>query len=126
MRVSIITVVFNGAETLEACIKSVMIQTYRDVEHIIIDAGSTDGSLEIIKKYDKYIAYWISEPDHGMYDGMNKGIRIASGDVIGILNSDDVYADKYVIENIAETIKEGCCKAKKGIQSPIKTRCQLR
>jgi len=83
-----------------------MIQTYRDVEHIIIDAGSTDGSLEIIKKYDKYIAYWISEPDHGMYDGMNKGIRIASGDVIGILNSDDVYADKYVIENIAETIKE--------------------
>jgi len=91
--ITIITVVFNGKRYLEETIKSVLNQTYDNVEYIIIDGGSTDGTLEIIQKYENAIDYWISEPDNGIYDAMNKGIILSSGEIIGILNSDDWYED---------------------------------
>ena len=102
MKVSIITAVYNGVHTIEECIKSVLNQTHLNIEYIIIDGGSTDGTLDVIKKYKDKIAYCISEPDNGIYDAMNKGIKLASGDVVGILNADDFYADNYVISNVAK------------------------
>tara|TARA_B110000908_G_C10241447_1_gene446335 strand:- start:740 stop:1489 length:750 start_codon:yes stop_codon:yes gene_type:complete len=89
--VSIITVVYNGAKTLEQTIQSVINQTYQNIEYIIIDGGSTDGTLEIIKKYEKHISYWHSKPDKGLYDAMNIGIGMATGELIGMINSDDWY-----------------------------------
>ena len=100
MKVSIITVCFNSEKTLEETIQSVLIQDYPEVEHIIIDGGSTDGTLAIIRKYAAQITQWISEKDHGMYDAMNKGIALATGDVIGILNSDDVYLNSHAISDL--------------------------
>lgn len=102
MKVSIITVVFNGAKTIEQTIKSVINQSYKDIEYIIIDGGSTDRTLDVIKKYEKYISHVVSEPDKGIYDAMNKGIRKATGDIIGIINSDDWYEENtisQVVEN---------------------------
>lgn len=89
--ISIITVVKNGEKYLEKSIKSVLGQKYKNYELIIIDGGSTDKSLKIIHKYKKRISYWCSEKDKGIYDAMNKGIKKAKGDIIGILNSDDTY-----------------------------------
>ncbi len=89
--ISIITVVFNGAKHLEETILSILNQSYPNIEYIIIDGGSTDGTLDIIKKYENYIDYWISEPDNGIYDAMNKGISISNGSIIGLLNSGDMY-----------------------------------
>jgi glycosyltransferase involved in cell wall biosynthesis len=89
--ISIITVVYNGASTLEQTILSVINQTYKNIEYIIIDGGSTDGTVDIIKKYEKHLACWVSEPDKGIYDAMNKGIEKATGELIGIINSDDWY-----------------------------------
>lgn len=89
--ISIITVVFNGEEFLEQTIQSVLNQDYKNIEYIIIDGGSTDGTVEIIKKYEHQIGYWISEPDKGIYDAMNKGIDKATGEIVGIINSDDWY-----------------------------------
>ena len=91
MKVSIITVVFNGIRTIEQTIKSVLNQSYKNIEYIIIDGGSTDGTLDIIRKYENYLSYIISEPDHGIYDAMNKGIQKSTGDIVGIINSDDWY-----------------------------------
>lgn len=99
--VSIITVVFNGDKHLENAIQSVINQTYENIEYIIIDAGSTDGTLDIIKKYEGHIDYWISEPDKGIYDGMNKGISLSTGEVIGLLNSDDWY-ENYTVHKVVE------------------------
>ena len=87
MRVSIITAVLNGVETIESCIKSVIRQTYENLEYIIIDGGSTDGTLEKIRAHDDEIALFISEADDGIYHALNKGLRLASGDVIGFLHA---------------------------------------
>ena len=106
MKVSIITAVFNGAATLEWCIKSVLCQGYKNVEHIITDGGSTGGTLDVIKEYKEEISYWVSEQDNGIYDAMNKGIKVATGDIVGILNSDDMYADEFVIENVVKCFSE--------------------
>lgn len=89
--VSVITVVFNGEKHLEQAILSVLSQTYGNVEYIIIDGGSSDGTLDIIRKHEDRIDRWVSEPDEGIYDAMNKGIALASGEIIGMLNSDDWY-----------------------------------
>ena len=89
--ISIVTVVFNGAKTLEQTIQSVISQPYQNKEYIIIDGGSNDGTLELIRKYEASLAYWISEPDHGIFDAMNKGIAKARGEIIGIINADDWY-----------------------------------
>jgi len=94
--ISIITVVYNGAKTLEQTIQSVINQTYNNIEYIIIDGGSTDGTLDIIKKYENHISQWVSEPDKGLYDAMNKGISKANGELIGMINSDDWYEDNAV------------------------------
>ena len=87
-KISIVTVSYNQVEFIEDNIRSVINQNYPNIEHIIIDAGSTDGTIEILKKYDKYIN-WISEPDNGQSDGLNKGFKKATGDIIGWINSDD-------------------------------------
>ena len=103
--VSIITVVYNGAKTLEQTIKSVLDQTYENIEYIIIDGLSTDGSIDIIKKYEAQIEFWISEKDSGLYDAMNKGITRAKGEIVGIINSDDWY-EKNAVELIIEAYKK--------------------
>lgn len=87
--ISIITVVFNGNTHLAQTIRSVLDQTYDNIEYIIIDGGSTDGTLDTIRQYDDKITYWISEPDRGIYDAMNKGIAVSTGEFINLLNSDD-------------------------------------
>lgn len=92
MRISIVTAVYNGERYLEDCIKSIMQQDYDDYEHIIVDGGSTDATLNIIKKYDgKYNMRWISESDNGMYDAICKGFDMATGDIFAWLNYDDMY-----------------------------------
>ncbi|MBM6736204.1 glycosyltransferase [Mediterranea massiliensis] len=90
VKISVITVCYNAASTLEATILSVLNQTYPNIEYIIIDGGSTDGSVDIIKKYADRLAYWVSEQDKGIYDAMNKGIKIASGDFLYFLGADDI------------------------------------
>ena len=90
-KISIITVTKNSEKFLEKCILSLDRQSYRNYEHIIIDGCSTDNTINIIKKYKDKITYWVSEKDEGLYDAMNKGIKRCSGDIIGILNSDDIY-----------------------------------
>lgn len=100
-KISIITVVYNGEETIERTIQSVINQTYKNIEYIIIDGQSNDGTLEVIDKYRSYIDKVISEPDNGIYDAMNKGIEQASGDIIGIINSDDWY-EPDTVEKIVE------------------------
>lgn len=105
MKVSVITAVRNGAETLRGCIESVQKQTIPS-EHIIIDGASTDGTFDIIAQYRSSIAKVISEPDKGIYDGLNKGIRLASGDVIGLLHGDDFYAHDKVLESVVRVFEE--------------------
>lgn len=100
--ITVITVVLNNRNYIEECIKSVLNQTYQNIEYIVIDGGSTDGSLGIIRKYEDKIARVISEPDCGIYGAMNKGIKLASGNIIGILNSDDFYFDNDVISTVAK------------------------
>lgn len=87
--ISIITITYNSAKTLERTILSVKNQSYKNIEYIIIDGGSNDGTLDIINKYNSYISKWTSEPDKGIYDAMNKGVLLSSGEIIGTLNSDD-------------------------------------
>jgi len=106
MKVSIITTVFNNKKTVEDAIKSVLSQSYPNIEYIVIDGGSTDGTVDIINQYKDKIAKFISEGDRGVYDGMNKGIDMATGDIIGILNSDDVYASDKVIEKVVIEMTE--------------------
>lgn len=105
MKVSIITPTYNSERTLRNTINSVIRQDYPEIEHIIIDGGSTDGTLEIIQEYETHITRYISEPDKGIYDAMNKGISMATGDIIGILNSDDLFESSDVIRTIAETLE---------------------
>lgn len=100
MRVSIITVSYNSADTIEETIKSVLSQEGTDIEYIIIDGGSTDKTLQIIESFKEKINIVVSEPDGGIYDAMNKGISLASGNVIGVLNSDDIYADNQVLKDV--------------------------
>lgn len=106
MKISIITVCFNSRSTIEDTILSIAAQNHRDVEYIIIDGGSTDGTVELIKKHADKIVKWVSEPDKGIYDAMNKGIKLASGEIIGTLNADDVYANEHVIDQIAAVFND--------------------
>jgi glycosyltransferase involved in cell wall biosynthesis len=98
--ITVVTVVYNGAEYLEDTIKSVIEQAYDNVEYIIVDGGSTDGTLDIIKKYEDAIDYWVSEPDKGIYDAMNKGVDLGSGDWINFMNADDYFINNNAINKI--------------------------
>ncbi|MEX1003188.1 MAG: glycosyltransferase family 2 protein [Crocinitomicaceae bacterium] len=100
MKISLITVSFNAADTIKDTIDSVLSQKGVDLEYIIIDGGSTDETVAIVKSYGDQISTFVSAPDKGIYDGMNKGIALASGDVIGILNADDMYADEQVLQEV--------------------------
>ncbi|MDF1549850.1 MAG: glycosyltransferase family 2 protein [Bacteroidales bacterium] len=102
--VSIITTVKNGEKHLEQCIQSVINQDYKNIEYIMIDGGSTDNTIDIIKKYEKNISYWISEKDIGIYDGMNKGIKNATGYYICVLNADDYYTDNHQISIVMKRL----------------------
>lgn len=101
MKFSIITVNFNNKEGLHNTIKSVINQTFRDFEYIVIDGGSTDGSVDILKKYDKYINYWISEKDSGIYNAMNKGIAKANGEYLNFMNSGDCFYSTDILEKVS-------------------------
>lgn len=101
MKISIITVCYNSATTLEKTILSVAGQTYANIEYIIVDGNSNDGTLDIIQNQEDKITKWISEPDKGLYDAMNKGIAMATGDIVGILNSDDTFYSNTVLAEIA-------------------------
>lgn len=115
MKISIITVCRNSAKYLESCINSTINQSHKDIEYIVIDGASTDGTLSLLKsKYDKLITL-VSEPDDGIYDAMNKGINLANGEIIGFLNSDDFYENDKVISKVANLFKNDtsldCCYA---------------
>ena len=102
MTISIITATYNAAKTLESAIQSVINQTYAHIEYIIVDGGSNDETLSIIDKYRPFIHQFISEPDKGIYDALNKGIEMASGDIIGVLHADDLLDDDTTIETISQ------------------------
>ncbi|RPH34413.1 MAG: glycosyltransferase [Bacteroidales bacterium] len=102
MKVSIITACYNSASTIKGTIESVINQTYNNIEFIIIDGASKDGTVDIVSSYGEKISKFISEPDKGIYNAMNKGIRIATGDIVGILNSDDFFNSTEVIQKIVD------------------------
>ncbi|WP_281298251.1 glycosyltransferase family 2 protein [Flavobacterium limnophilum] len=106
MRVSIITVCYNRKETIEQSIQSVLGQDYPQIEYIVVDGASTDGTTEIIEKYSDKISQYISEPDQGMYDAINKGLAMATGDVVGLMHSDDEFYDRSVVSKIVEAFKK--------------------
>lgn len=109
MKISIITATYNSEITIGDTIKSVLRQTYKDIEYIIVDGGSTDGTISLVKSYENEFQgrlKWISEKDRGIYDAMNKGIRLATGDVVGILNSDDFYTDVDILQTVADTFRQ--------------------
>lgn len=109
MKISIVTVTFNSEKTLADTIESVLLQDYEDYEYIVIDGGSKDSTVDIIKRYEPEFdgkMRWISEPDKGMYDGINKGIRMATGDVVGIINSDDFYHRSDILRIISESFTQ--------------------
>lgn len=111
LKISIITVCYNSAKTIESTIQSVIGQSYQNIEYIIVDGLSTDATLTIVNKYADRITAIISEKDKGMYDALNKGIAIATGDIIGILNADDFYVDANVIQKIATVFETQHCDA---------------
>jgi glycosyltransferase involved in cell wall biosynthesis len=106
VKVSIITVVYNGEKTIRETIESVLSQEYSAVEYIIVDGNSTDSTKDIIQSYGSRITTFVSEPDAGIYDAMNKGIRLASGEVVGILNADDIFDSPKIIGEVVAKFKE--------------------
>lgn len=99
-KLSVITVVYNGINYIERTINSIIDQDYKDFEFIIIDGGSTDGTLDIIKSYEKHITLWVSETDNGIYDAMNKAISLSKGEWVNFMNCSDVYANKHILSSI--------------------------
>lgn len=106
MKVSLITVCYNSAKTIESTITSVLGQTYADIEYIIIDGKSTDDTLSIVNRYENRIAKVVSEKDNGIYDAINKGIQVSTGELVGILNADDFYIDNKVIEDVVAAVEK--------------------
>jgi glycosyltransferase involved in cell wall biosynthesis len=106
MKISLITVTYNSEKYFEECIRSVIKQNYSNIEHIVVDGNSTDGTVSIIERYSSHISQWISEKDNGMYDAINKGMKMATGDIIGLLNSDDTLASSGVISAIVKCFEQ--------------------
>ena len=111
MKVSIITVTYNAKKTLIETINSIKSQSYHDIEYIIIDGGSTDGTLNVIKSNLDVVNKWVSEPDYGLYHAMNKGIKLTEGDIIGFLNADDLYSYEHVITDVVNLFSEEAVEA---------------
>ena len=112
MRISVITVCFNSAETISHTLCSVREQTHGDIEHIIVDGGSKDNTLEVVKAEGAHVAKLVSERDNGIYDAMNKGIALASGEIVAFINADDFYASPNVLTTVAAAFEKGgadCC-----------------
>lgn len=105
MKISVITVCFNSASSIEETIRSVQAQSHPNIEYVVIDGGSNDGTMSVIERYRNSIVTFISEPDKGIYDAMNKGVALSTGDVITFLNADDVFAHKNVVANAVEAIE---------------------
>jgi len=105
MKVSIITVVWNNKETIRDSIDSILSQTYQNIEYIIVDGGSNDGTVDVVKSYGDKIDKFISEADNGIYDALNKGIAISTGDIIGLLHSDDYYPNPNILSIVVEKFK---------------------
>jgi glycosyltransferase involved in cell wall biosynthesis len=127
--VSVITVCRNSAGTIKDTIRSVLDQSYRNIEYIVIDGSSTDGTIDIIKSFGSRISKFVSESDNGMYDAINKGIKISSGEIVGIVNSDDFFYDNKVIELVAESFKEPELEAVFGdavFVNPLNTKKKVR
>lgn len=109
MKISIITATYNSEASIRTTFESVLSQAYKDIEYLVVDGGSKDGTLDIIKEFEPRFEgrmHWSSEPDNGLYDALNKGIRRATGDVVGILNSDDFFTSNDVLEFVAANIKD--------------------
>jgi glycosyltransferase involved in cell wall biosynthesis len=106
MKISIITVSYNSEKFIESCIRSVKDQSYKNLEHIIIDGASTDNTLNLLNLYKNTLTKIVSEKDKGIYDAMNKGLNISNGDIVGFLNSDDFYSDKNVIAKVMSLFKK--------------------
>ncbi len=102
MKISIITVAYNSSATIETTLDSVQAQGYPELEYMVVDGGSTDATLDVVRKYPELVTQLISEPDRGIYDAMNKGVQRATGEVVGILNSDDFYRHSRVLQEVAE------------------------
>ncbi len=100
--ITLITVTYNAGKFLERTIRSMIGQTYRDFEYIIIDGGSKDGTLDIIRQYESHISRWVSEPDKGLYDAMNKGLRMAQGEFVWFMNAGDEIFDEHVLAKLAD------------------------
>lgn len=105
MRVTVITVCLNSAKTIADTLRSIYHQTYAEIEHIVIDGGSTDDTIKIIREFANSNTVFVSEPDQGIYDAMNKGLNLATGEIVGFLNSDDFYADTRVLEMVVDEFK---------------------
>lgn len=106
MKVSIITSCYNREATIRGAIESVLAQDYPDIEYIVVDGASKDGTLDVINEYKNRIVKIVSEPDHGMYEAINKGIRLATGDIIGLVHSDDMLYDKHVISDVVAAFEQ--------------------
>ncbi|MGN6396943.1 MAG: glycosyltransferase family 2 protein [Mucilaginibacter sp.] len=106
IKISLITVCYNAESTILGCIKSVFEQDYKNIEYIIIDGGSTDRTVEYVLGYSGQLTHFVSEPDNGIYDAINKGIKMASGDIVGLLNADDYFPETNVLSTIAGAFKQ--------------------
>lgn len=109
MKISLITITYNSEKTLADTIQSVLNQTYTDIEYILVDGASKDNTVSIIKQYEPLFEgrmKWISEPDKGLYDAMNKGIRMATGDIVGILNSDDFFTSSNILQKVVDAFQQ--------------------
>ena len=106
MKISLLTVSYNSAATLRDTIESIRKQDYPAIEYIVVDGNSKDGTVDIIKEHSTFITHWVSEPDNGIYDAMNKALQLATGDVVGILNSDDFYSSEQIISQVADAFND--------------------
>lgn len=106
MKVSIITVAYNAEETIADALKSVAAQSYANIEHIVIDGASKDRTAEIVKTHSGRLVRFVSEPDKGIYDAMNKGLKLATGELVAFLNADDIYADRDVVQKVLAAVQE--------------------
>ncbi len=106
MKVTVITVSHNSEATLPDTLRSVAVQSHPTVEHIVVDGASKDATREVVSLHGAHVAKFLSEPDHGIYDAMNKGLRLATGDIVGFLNADDRYADARVLERVVHLMEK--------------------